>query len=264
MATLKAVSLGQCARPSARRSTAVRYSGGATAVPVPRVRNGTSVRCSSEDSSPPGSSCKIARREVLSLATAAAFMKIAPPVFADEAGELVTFYGAANPPATYGGIGGTEPEKARYTFQYPKELFKELSVSKVEKGTNGTDTKFVSISRPKKQQVYVVSLANEGAVGGFKQQDPERLLASVSGSDYVFQDAVNSGEVSSSKRTVDDDTFYDFAIEGADNFLVSITTRQGRLFGIFVNAPIKSFKEDREMLETIQKSFRTREVDVLF
>eukprot|EP00959_Pyramimonas_sp_CCMP1952_P062515 1307213-Pyramimonas_sp.AAC.1 len=56
-----------------------------------------------------------------------------------------------------------------YTFQYPSDLFKEVSVSKVEKGANGTDTKFLSTSRTKKQQVYVVSLANEGAVGGFKQ-----------------------------------------------------------------------------------------------
>mmetsp|Transcript_12364 Transcript_12364/g.25981 ORF Transcript_12364/g.25981 Transcript_12364/m.25981 type:complete len:265 (-) Transcript_12364:127-921(-) len=263
MATLKTASLVQCARLPSRRSASARSGAKAAAVSRPRVRTSTLVRCATEDASP-GSSCKVARREVLSLAAAAAVMKIAPPVFADEEGEPITFYGAANPPATYGGIGGTAPEMARYTFQYPAGMFKELGVSKIEKGTNGTDTKFVSTARSKKEQVYVVSLANEGAVGGFKQQDPERLLSSVSGSDYVFQDALNLGEVTSSKRTVDDDTFYDFVIEGADTFLVSITTRQGRLFAIFVNAPLKSYKDDKAMLETIQKSFRTLEVDVLF
>lgn len=260
MASLKTMSLGQLARPSARRSASGRH-GKATAVPQ-RALTSALVRCSSEDASP-GSSGKIARREVLSLAVAAAVMKNTPAVFADE-GDVTTFYGAANPPATYGGVGGTTLDKARYTFQYPSDLFKELSVSKVEKGANGTDTKFASTSRAKKQQVYVVSLANEGATGGFKQQDPDRLLSSVSGSDYVFQDALNLGDVTSSKRSVDDDTFYDFTIEGADNFLVSITTRQGRLFAIFVNAPRKNFKEDLEMLEAIQKSFRTREADILF
>jgi hypothetical protein len=33
--------------------------------------------------------------------------------------------------------------------------------------------------------------------------------------------------------------FFDYTIEGADNFLMSITTRQGRLFAIFVNSPLK-------------------------
>eukprot|EP00959_Pyramimonas_sp_CCMP1952_P062516 1307213-Pyramimonas_sp.AAC.2 len=81
MATLKTISLGQCARPSARRSASVRHGGKATAVPNSRARASTLIRCASEAS--PGSSSKnIARRDVLSLAAAATVVNIAPPVFA--------------------------------------------------------------------------------------------------------------------------------------------------------------------------------------
>mmetsp|Transcript_2389 Transcript_2389/g.3997 ORF Transcript_2389/g.3997 Transcript_2389/m.3997 type:complete len:255 (-) Transcript_2389:320-1084(-) len=254
MLATKAVFLGQCVQPSARRTT--------SAVPLARARATAVVSCTSENALPV-SSHKIQRRDVLSLAAAAAIATSAPPVFAEER-DTITFYGAANPPASYGGIGGTAPDKARYTFQYPADEFKELAVSKVEKGANGTDTKFVSTARAKKQQIYVVTLANEGGSGGFKSMDADRLLEGVSGSDYVFQDALNLGEITSSKRQVDDDTFFDYTIEGADNFLMSITTRQGRLFAIFVNSPLKNFKEDRAALEKIRDSFRTIEVDVLY
>jgi hypothetical protein len=54
-----------------------------------------------------------------------------------------------------------------------------------------------------------------------------------------LQDAIVYGEVTTSKRTTDDgQEFYDYVIEsGSDNYLVSITTRQGRLFAVFVNTP---------------------------
>jgi len=108
------------------------------------------VSCTSENALPV-SSHKIQRRDVLSLAAAAAIATSAPPVFAGaystptkaynfhvvndqfislltcssllcylvscsitEEGDIITFYGAANPPASYGGIGGTAPDKARY------------------------------------------------------------------------------------------------------------------------------------------------------
>lgn len=47
------------------------------------------------------------------------------------------------------------------------------------------------------------------------------------------------GEVTTSQRTTDDgQEFYDYIIEsGSNNYLVSITTRQGRLFAVFVNTP---------------------------
>jgi hypothetical protein len=53
------------------------------------------------------------------------------------------------------------------------------------------------------------------------------------------QDAIVYGEVTTSKRTTDDgQEYYDYVIEsGSNNYLVSITTRQGRLFAVFVNTP---------------------------
>ena len=52
------------------------------------------------------------RRDLLLGAAFAAAVLVPPAAFA--ADELVQFYGAANPPATYGGVGGTTKDKARY------------------------------------------------------------------------------------------------------------------------------------------------------
>lgn len=53
-----------------------------------------------------------------------------PRPFRSHSDEYITFYGAANPPATYGGVGGTTRDKARYSFVVPSG-FKEDAVSKV-------------------------------------------------------------------------------------------------------------------------------------
>jgi len=181
----------------------------------------------------------------------------------EETVELLTYYGAANPPASYGGIGGTTRDKARYSFLRPAD-WKEEAVSKVEKGANGTDSRFSSAL--KKEKVYVISLSNEGGRNAFKTSGAERTLESVSSSDAAVQDAIVYGEVTTSKRTTDDgQEFYDYVIEsGSDNYLVSITTRQGRLFAVFVNTPNgRRFKEDRALLEKVRNSFVTYEVDIL-
>mmetsp|Transcript_15548 Transcript_15548/g.21472 ORF Transcript_15548/g.21472 Transcript_15548/m.21472 type:complete len:262 (+) Transcript_15548:92-877(+) len=203
------------------------------------------------------------RRSTLVLGSSAALLGAFHPLgyLANADEERATYYGAANPPATYGSVGGTTPDKARYIFQYPVG-WKEEAISKTEKGTNGTDCRFVSGAR-KKEQVYVVTLKNEGMASTFKNSGAEKTLESISGADYVFQDAISYGSIKTETRVSGEDTFYDYTIEGANNFLVSATTRQGRLFAIFVNAPLKGFTDDRAMLEGIQKSFRTVEVDVL-
>jgi hypothetical protein len=58
-------------------------------------------------------------------------------------GNVVQFYGAANPPATYGGVGGTTRKFARYGFLIP-DTFTEEAVSKVDKGSGGVDCRFAT------------------------------------------------------------------------------------------------------------------------
>jgi hypothetical protein len=55
----------------------------------------------------------------------------------------------------------------------------------VEKGANGTDSRFSSAL--KKEKVYVISLSNEGGRNAFKTSGAERTLESVSSSDAEVQ-----------------------------------------------------------------------------
>jgi len=57
--------------------------------------------------------------------------------------------------------------------------------AQVEKGANGTDSRFSSAL--KKEKVYVISLSNEGGRNAFKTSGAERTLESVSSSDAAVQ-----------------------------------------------------------------------------
>jgi len=75
--------------------------------------------------------------------------------------ELETYYGTAASASSYGGYGGNTSKKdsAEYVYEIPS-AWKERAISKVEKGTNGTDSEFFN---PKKrtEKVYVTFLAGE-------------------------------------------------------------------------------------------------------
>ena len=106
-------------------------------------------------------SVALSRRRALS----AALLSVAPLYVDKPAAGAFTFFGAANPPATYGGVGGTTPTLARYSFDLPDGSFREDSVSKVEKGMTGLDCHFSSVPARKKEEVFVISLRNEGSRG---------------------------------------------------------------------------------------------------
>eukprot|EP00854_Cymbomonas_tetramitiformis_P009593 gene9593-11361_t len=53
--------------------------------------------------------------------------------------------------------------------------------------------------------------------------------------------------------------FFDYVVEGPQNYLI-ITTRQGRVFGFFINANTKTFRDDQELFSTMRDSFRTYQV----
>jgi len=177
------------------------------------------------------------------------------PAMADDE-PLATFYGAANPPATPGKVGGVEKSLARYTFQYP-ESWKEENISKVEKGTNGTDVRFNGPAR-KKEKLFVLTLLNYGGKNGFTmEQNPTTLLKSLTGSLFFFQDALEDGELTARSITKNGQKFFEYSLVGPDSYLIQVTVTDGRVFGFFVNASQKFFDSDATLLRTMVDSFDT-------
>lgn len=177
------------------------------------------------------------------------------PAMADDV-ELVSFYGAANPPATPGRVGGVTKDKARYTFDYPP-TWKEEVVTKVEKGTNGTDVRLIGPAR-KKENMFVLTLLNFGGKKGFTMdQSPVPLLESLTGSLFFFQDALADGELSSRTVTKFGKKFFEYKLVGPDSYLVQVTVEEGRVFGFFLNANAKAFESDAELLQKMAQSFNT-------
>ena len=173
-----------------------------------------------------------------------------PTVAAEEEG--TTFYGAAKPPASYGGVGGTDKANARYSLFVPS-TFTEIATSKVEKGSQGIDAKFAG---PRKASIRVVTLKNEGARDGlvFTLRDPDSALKSVSGSDFTLQDALAAGEVKSAKRG----DGFTFDVTGPTCLAMALsTTTDGRLFCVIVSAPSSAWAANESLYKTIRDSFQT-------
>jgi hypothetical protein len=134
----------------------------------------------------------LSRRETLQAMVAAPLFGVSA-VRADE--EFTTFYGAANPPATYGGVGGTTKDKARYSFSVPAGWAEDV-VSKTEKGATGVDSRFLGPKRTR-ARVYVVTLAPMGSRdgSGFVAKDGESALKAVTGGDFALQDVLAAGKL---------------------------------------------------------------------
>lgn len=60
---------------------------------------------------------------------------------------FTTFYGAANPPATYGALGGTSPDKAKYSYVVPSTWVEEAT-SKASDARMHTMHPHLNPSRP--------------------------------------------------------------------------------------------------------------------
>lgn len=220
--------------------------------PVSFARVTLTTRCSDEAANSEASS----RRDVLLASGGAialsAFQSL--PALAD--GELVTFYGAANPPATPGKLGGTTKSKARYTFDVPAGWTEEV-ISKVEKGTNGTDVRFNGPSR-KKEKCFLLTLLNYGGKKGFTmEQPPVPLLKSLTGSLFFFQDALEAGELTAKEITKNGEKFFEYTLTGPESYLIQVTVTDGRVFGFFVTASEKYFETDASVLRTMMDSFDT-------
>ncbi|KAF5199321.1 Thylakoid lumenal protein [Thalictrum thalictroides] len=177
------------------------------------------------------------------------------PSLADPTTSYNIYYGTAASAANYGGYGGNSSKKdsAEYVYDVP-DGWKERLVSKVEKGTNGTDSEFYN---PKKrtEKEYLTFLS------GFRQLAPkDAVLNNLALSDVDLQDLISSADNVSSEERKDEkgQVYYVYEIEGVSaRSLISVTCANNKLYAHFVNAPTPEWKRDQEMLTHIHESFKT-------
>lgn len=127
-------------------------------------------------------------------------------------------------------------------------------VSKVEKGTNGTDSEFYN---PKKraEKEYLTFLS------GFRQLAPkDAVLSNLALSDVNLQDLIADANSVKSEEVKDDkgQVYYVYEIDGVGTHsLISVTCAQNKLYAHFVNAPNPEWNKDKDILTHVHKSFKT-------
>ncbi|XP_042474968.1 thylakoid lumenal 19 kDa protein, chloroplastic [Macadamia integrifolia] len=188
-------------------------------------------------------------------AAAALILSTTPPSFADTSTSYLVYYGTAASAANYGGYGGNSSKKdsAEYVYEVP-DGWKERLVSKVVKGTNGTDSEFYN-PKKKSEREYLTFLA------GFRQLAPmDVILNNLALSDVELQDAISSANSIRSEERKDDkgQVYYVYEIDGVGSHrLISVTCAMNKLYAHFVNAPTPDWNRDQETLKHIHESFRT-------
>ncbi|WCJ18952.1 Mog1/PsbP/DUF1795-like photosystem II reaction center PsbP family protein [Euphorbia peplus] len=176
-----------------------------------------------------------------------------PPSHADP---FRIYYGTAASAANYGGYGGNADKKAtaEYIYDVP-DGWKERLVSKVEKGTNGTDSEFYN-PKKKTEKEYLTYLA------GFRQLAPkDTVLNNLALSDVDLQDLIASADSVKSEEKMDGENgqlYYVYEIDGvAKHSLIKVTCARNKLYAHFVNAPTLEWNKDQDTLRHIHESFKT-------
>ncbi|RAL53899.1 hypothetical protein DM860_004370 [Cuscuta australis] len=165
------------------------------------------------------------------------------------------YYGTASSAANYGGYGGNSDRKAsaEYIYDVP-EGWKERLVSKVEKGTNGTDSEFYN-PKKKSEREYLTFLA------GFRHlAPPDMVLNNLALSDVELQDLIGGadGVRSAERKDEKGQVYYEYEIDGAGaHSLISVTCAKNKLYAHFVNAPLPEWNRDEDKLRHLHRSFRT-------
>ncbi|KAJ0038791.1 hypothetical protein Pint_24025 [Pistacia integerrima] len=177
------------------------------------------------------------------------------PSFADPAQKFNIYYGTAASAANYGGYGGNSDKRAsaEYVYDVP-DGWKERLVSKVEKGTNGTDSEFYN---PKKrtEKEYLTFLA------GFRQLAPKDVvLNNLALSDVDLQDLIASADKVESLEKKDENgqLYYVYEVDGVSaHSLITVTCARNKLYAHFVNAPTPEWNRDQDTLRHLHESFKT-------
>lgn len=164
------------------------------------------------------------------------------------------FYGAADPPATYGGVGGTTLELARYGY-FMNDKWREEPVGKVDKAIAGIDSQW---SGPAKRKAFCVTLNRAGEDGKeFTIGNPVDAIRSVAGAQPDLQDALQLGTLTyEEKKDPKGNRILLFEVsETKNHYRVSIQFEAGRLFSFFVTSPEASWQADKANLDKIFESF---------
>lgn len=189
------------------------------------------------------------------LATTILASSIPPSLAADSPSGYYIYYGTAASAANYGGYGGNADKKAsaEYVYDVP-DGWKERLVSKVEKGTNGTDSEFYN-PKKKTEKEYLTYLA------GFRQLAPrDVVLNNLALSDVNLQDLIATADSVASKERQDENgqVYYEYEIDGVGaHSLISVTCANNKLYAHFVNAPIPEWNKDQDALRHLHQSFKT-------
>ncbi|KAG0490384.1 hypothetical protein HPP92_007247 [Vanilla planifolia] len=194
---------------------------------------------------------------VLSFAAAAALV-LSPAtslssIAADTSFHL--YYGTAASAANYGGYGGnaSKQDSAEYTYDVP-DGWKERLVSKVEKGTNGTDSEFFN-PRKRSEREYLTFLS------GIKALSPvDTVLGNLALSDVALQDQIAGADSvrSDERRDSAGQVYYSYEINGANSHsLISVTCKGNKLYAHFVIAPEADWIRDEATLRRLHASFKT-------
>ncbi|KAK4488636.1 hypothetical protein RD792_004405 [Penstemon davidsonii] len=183
---------------------------------------------------------------------AATILTSTPSVAADS---YKLYYGTAASAANYGGYGGNSDKKAsaEYTYDVP-DGWKEKLVSKIQKGTNGTDSEFYN-PKKKSEKEYLTFLS------GFRNLAPkDMVLNNLALSDVDLQDLIAGAENLSSEERKDEkgQIYYVYEIDGVSGHsLIKVTCANNKMYAHFVNAPTVEWNKDQETLRHIHESFKT-------
>ncbi|CDP07760.1 unnamed protein product [Coffea canephora] len=189
------------------------------------------------------------------LATTILTTSTPPSLAAVSPSNYFIYYGTAASAANYGGYGGNSDKKAsaEYIYDVP-DGWKERLVSKVEKGTNGTDSEFYN-PKKKQEKEYLTYLA------GFRQLAPkDAVLNNLALSDVSLQDLIASADsvTSTERQDANGQVYYDYEIEGIGaHSLISVTCANNKLYAHFVNAPAPEWNRDQDALRHLHQSFKT-------
>eukprot|EP00245_Coleochaete_scutata_P006811 TRINITY_DN21597_c0_g1_i1.p1 TRINITY_DN21597_c0_g1~~TRINITY_DN21597_c0_g1_i1.p1 ORF type:complete len:301 (+),score=54.61 TRINITY_DN21597_c0_g1_i1:48-905(+) len=168
--------------------------------------------------------------------------------------DFKVYYGTAASASSYGGYGGnaSKQDSAEYIYDVPSG-WKERAISKVEKGTNGTDSEFYN-PKKKTEKVYVTFLS------GFRRLAPQDIiLNNLALSDVSLQDAISSADrISQTTRETDGQVYYDYEIDSPlSHQLIAVTCAKNKLYAQFVSAPVSDWNRDSSTLQRVHSSFKT-------
>lgn len=127
-----------------------------------------------------------------------------------------------------------------------------MTVNKIEKATNGTDSKWSS-KRSRGEKIYLVTFP------GYAKLKPQRedIMNDLAISDYDLQDILSGADdFRVQERTVEGITYVDYDILSyKTNVLASVAADGGRLYAWFCWIPSGKWDQDESLARELRESF---------